>query len=163
MWHPGRTATTKKGIWTLIVTCIDAMTGFAVATLVDAHDSEMKTSNAVFTAFFTTHGILRLVIIDWGSKLTGALQALCQNITSTPIIPLQRQLEGDNLQAIPQIYEQGPANSCGRLQDIPGIHVWQYACFPPCKPEIRHPWVVPMWWDHTLPPLEESFRSQSRT
>lgn len=79
VWHPGKAATTKKGTGTHVVTCIDAMTGFAAATFVDALDSETMT-RAAFTAFFITHGLPRLVIIDSGSEFAGAMQALCQNI-----------------------------------------------------------------------------------
>jgi hypothetical protein len=79
VWHPGKAATTKKEPGTHVVTCIDAMTGFAAATFVDALDSETMT-RAAFAAFFITHGLPRLVIIDSGSEFAGALQALCQNI-----------------------------------------------------------------------------------
>ena len=79
IWHPGKAATTKKGNGTHVVTCIDAMTGFAAATFVDALDSETIT-RAAFVAFFTTHGLPRMVIIDSGSEFAGALQALCQGI-----------------------------------------------------------------------------------
>lgn len=78
LWHPaGKAATTKKGPGTHVVTTYtDAMTGFAATTtFVEALDSE-----TAFTAFFTTHGLPRLVIIDSGSEFAGAFQALCQNI-----------------------------------------------------------------------------------
>ena len=55
------------------------MTGFAAATFVNALDSETMT-RAAFTAFFISHGLPRLVIIDSGSEFAGALQTLCQNI-----------------------------------------------------------------------------------
>jgi hypothetical protein len=79
VWHPGRAASVKKGSGTHVVTCIDAMTGFAAATFVDALDLETMT-RAAFTAFFINHGLPRLVIIDSGSEFAGAMQTLCQNI-----------------------------------------------------------------------------------
>ena len=79
VWHPGRAATVKKGNGSHAVTCIDTMTGFAAATFVNALDSETMT-RAVFTAFFITHGLPRLVIIDSGSEFAGAVKTLCQNI-----------------------------------------------------------------------------------
>ena len=79
VWHPGKAATVKKGSGTHVVTCIDAMTGFAAATFVDALDSETMT-RAAFTAFFIAHGLPKLVIIDSGSEFAGALKTLCQNI-----------------------------------------------------------------------------------
>lgn len=58
------------------------MTGFAAATFVEALDSETMT-RATFTAFFISHGLPRLVIIDAGSEFAGALQVLCGNIGLT--------------------------------------------------------------------------------
>ena len=80
VWHPGKAATIKKGSGTHVVTCIDAMTGFASATFVDALDSETMTK-AAFTAFFIVHGLPRLVIIDSGSEFAGALITLCSSIS----------------------------------------------------------------------------------
>ena len=79
VWHPGRAATVKKGNGSHAVTCIDAMTGFATAAFVEALDSETMTRVA-FTAFFITHGLPKLVIIDSGSEFAGAMQTLCGNI-----------------------------------------------------------------------------------
>ena len=79
VWHPGKAATIRKGNGTHVVTCIDTMTGFAAATFVDSLDSETMTK-AAFTAFFITHGLPRLVVIDSGSEFAGALVILCQGI-----------------------------------------------------------------------------------
>ena len=76
VWHPGKAAAIKKGGGSHVVTCIEAMTGFATATFVDSLDSETMTK-AAFTAFFITHGLPRLVVIDSGSEFAGALQTLC--------------------------------------------------------------------------------------
>ena len=51
VWHPGRAATVKKGNGSHVVTCIDTMTGFAAATLINALDSETMT-RAAFHGFF---------------------------------------------------------------------------------------------------------------
>ena len=79
IWHPGKAASTRKGQGSHVVTCLDAMTGFAAATFVESLDAETIT-RAAFTAFFITHGLPRLVIIDSGSEFAGALITLCQNI-----------------------------------------------------------------------------------
>ena len=79
VWHPGKAAAVKKGNGTHVVTCIDAMTGFAAVTFVDALDSETMT-RATFTAFFISHGLPKLVIIDSGSEFAGAVLTICQNI-----------------------------------------------------------------------------------
>ena len=79
VWHQGKAAATRKGNGTHVVTCLDTMTGFAAATFVESLDSETMT-RAAFTAFFITHGLPRLVIIDSGSEFAGALQTLCGGI-----------------------------------------------------------------------------------
>ena len=79
VWHPGKAATIKKGNSSHVVTCVEAMTGFAAAAFVDALDSETMTK-AAFTSFFITHGLPKLVIIDSGSEFAGALQTLCGSI-----------------------------------------------------------------------------------
>jgi hypothetical protein len=76
VWRPGKAAAIKKGGGSHVATCIDAMAGFATVTFVDSLDSETITKSA-FTAFFITHALPRLVVIDSGSEFAGALQTLC--------------------------------------------------------------------------------------
>lgn len=56
------------------------MTGFpAATTFVNAWNLGTMTGGA-FTAFFINHGMLRLIIIDSGTKFAGAMKTQCQNI-----------------------------------------------------------------------------------
>ena len=55
------------------------MTGFVRATFVNALDSETITK-AAFTAFFITHGLPKLIIIDAGNEFAGTLKATCNGV-----------------------------------------------------------------------------------
>lgn len=79
VWHPGRAASATSGAESHVIICMDVMTGFASATFVSAIDSETITK-AVFSAFFLTHGLPRLTIIDAGNEFAGALHAMCNSM-----------------------------------------------------------------------------------
>ena len=79
IWHPGRAAIIKNGPGSHVLVCIDVMTGFASATFVDSVDSETIT-RASFTAFFITHGLPKLTIVDAGNEFAGTLKAMCSSM-----------------------------------------------------------------------------------
>ena len=125
VWHPGKAAAVKKGNGTHVVTCIDAMTGFAAVTFVDALDSETMT-RATFTAFFISHGLPKLVIIDSGSEFAGAVLTICTNIGIPTYTVSKGQPQGHHMRAIPQIHEQGAKDTRSGLRNIPRLHVWNH-------------------------------------
>lgn len=79
VWHPGRAASIKGSSESHVLVCIDIMTGFVSATFVTAVDSETITK-AAFTAFFISHGLPKLIIVDAGNEFAGSLTATCASM-----------------------------------------------------------------------------------
>jgi RNase H-like domain found in reverse transcriptase/Integrase zinc binding domain/Reverse transcriptase (RNA-dependent DNA polymerase) len=76
IWDPGRTTT--KFNESKVLTCLDAMTGFASADFLKAEQiNSDQVSRRAFAAFFIPNGLPKLILLDQGSENKGHLINMC--------------------------------------------------------------------------------------